>query len=259
MDFLVQKSSLKILLIGESCLDEYRYGVCKRLSPEAPIPVFSFNSVTSKVGMAANVLQNLHSFNLNVDFLSNDYNKIIKRRFIDEKSKHQLLREDIEEYILPLDIKEDLDYDFIIISDYDKGLISDEFISNIVNKYDGNIFVDTKRKNISFYENCFIKINKNELFENFLFPKNSKIIITDGENGSIYNENKYPAPKVNVFDVVGAGDVFIACFSVSYYITKDIDFSIIFANKMASESVKHIGIYKINQQDIYGVINEIRS
>ena len=34
-----RQKSLKILLIGESCLDEYHYGECRRLSPEAPVPV----------------------------------------------------------------------------------------------------------------------------------------------------------------------------------------------------------------------------
>jgi D-beta-D-heptose 7-phosphate kinase/D-beta-D-heptose 1-phosphate adenosyltransferase len=249
---------MKVLLIGESCIDEYRYGSCNRLSPEAPVPIFSFSKIDIKRGMAANVLQNLNAFDLNVDFLSNDSNKIIKRRFVDEKTKHQLLREDIDGDISPAEIFKQLDYDFIVISDYDKGFISNELIKYVVNHYRGNIFVDTKRKNISYYENCFIKINKNELSENFIPPKDSKIIVTDGENGSFFENKHYPAEKVDVFDVVGAGDVFIACLSLCYQITDDINFSILFSNKMASESVKHSGIYKITKSDINKVINEIR-
>jgi len=256
-NFLQQKSSMKVLLIGESCIDEYRYGSCDRLSPEAPVHIFSFNKIDIKKGMAANVLQNLNSFNLDVDFLSNDSNKIIKRRFVDEKTKHQLLREDIDGDISPAEIFKQLDYDFIVISDYNKGFISDELIGYIVNHYRGNIFVDTKRKNFSLYENCFIKINKNELSKDFISPKDSKIIITDGENGSFFEDQHYPAKKVDVFDVVGAGDVFIACLSLCYQITNDMHFSILFSNKMASESVKHSGIYKVTKLDIHKVINEI--
>jgi D-beta-D-heptose 7-phosphate kinase/D-beta-D-heptose 1-phosphate adenosyltransferase len=248
---------MKVLLIGESSLDEYRYGYCKRLSPEAPVPIMTFDRLESKVGMAANVYKNIKIFNIDIDFLSNDCNKIVKRRFIDEKSKCQLLREDVEENLTPLNFQKNFNYDFIIISDYDKGLINNSFIENIINNYKGNIFVDTKRKDISVYKNCFIKINKNEFINMNLNPENSKIIITDGDNGSYYEGKNYPAPKVDVFDVTGAGDVFIACFSISYQVTKDMDFSIIFANNMASESVKHSGIYTINKNDIDKVINEI--
>ena len=34
-----QQKSWKVLLIGDHCLDVYHYGVCERLSPEAPVPI----------------------------------------------------------------------------------------------------------------------------------------------------------------------------------------------------------------------------
>ena len=50
---------VKILVIGELCIDEFIYGEVKRLSPEAPVPVFNPVEKTSNRGMAGNVVSNL--------------------------------------------------------------------------------------------------------------------------------------------------------------------------------------------------------
>ena len=47
--FLIESEStqqlkpLNILLIGESCQDEYHYGECNRISPEAPVPIMDYS------------------------------------------------------------------------------------------------------------------------------------------------------------------------------------------------------------------------
>ena len=38
-----QQQQFKVLLIGDSCTDEYVYGTCDRLNPEAPVPILNFN------------------------------------------------------------------------------------------------------------------------------------------------------------------------------------------------------------------------
>ena len=53
----------KILLIGDSCVDEYFYGSVDRLSPEAPVPILKINQGRKEDGMAANVYNNLLAFN----------------------------------------------------------------------------------------------------------------------------------------------------------------------------------------------------
>ena len=57
-----QLTSLKILIIGESCLDEYRLGSVTRISPEAPVPVIQFKELNTVEGMAANVKNNVKAF-----------------------------------------------------------------------------------------------------------------------------------------------------------------------------------------------------
>jgi D-beta-D-heptose 7-phosphate kinase/D-beta-D-heptose 1-phosphate adenosyltransferase len=90
----------------------------------------------------------------------------------------------------------------------------------------------------------FIKINDYEYkrSENFI-DKNitSKIIHTMGSNGCQYNGINYSVDKVEVKDVSGAGDTFLAGLVVKYYETKDINQSINFANKCASKVVRQKG------------------
>ena len=40
---------MKLLVIGESCLDVYQYGDSVRLCPEAPVPVFNSNNASAFV------------------------------------------------------------------------------------------------------------------------------------------------------------------------------------------------------------------
>jgi len=59
-----------VLLIGDSCTDEWVYGSCDRLSPEGPIPVLKYTEKQSAPGMAANVNENLKSLGITVNFLN---------------------------------------------------------------------------------------------------------------------------------------------------------------------------------------------
>ena len=93
--------SFRILLCGDDCVDIYQYGHVERLSPEAPVPVMKFSKLETKAGMAANVCLNLQSFGINITFLTNP-EKLVKTRFIDEKSNQQILRVDNEEKVKPL-------------------------------------------------------------------------------------------------------------------------------------------------------------
>jgi pentose-5-phosphate-3-epimerase len=65
LNTLLQKP-LKVLLLGETCRDEYHFGHVNRISPEAPVPVFDLQSCETKFGMANNVKNNLESFGCKV-------------------------------------------------------------------------------------------------------------------------------------------------------------------------------------------------
>ncbi len=59
----------KILIIGDIIVDEYMWGEVKRISPEAPVPVFDMYDETIGCGGAANVAQNITSIGANAELI----------------------------------------------------------------------------------------------------------------------------------------------------------------------------------------------
>jgi D-glycero-beta-D-manno-heptose-7-phosphate kinase len=51
----------EVLVVGDVGLDEYVLGQVRRISPEAPVPVVEVDSEESRLGLAANVAQNIVS------------------------------------------------------------------------------------------------------------------------------------------------------------------------------------------------------
>ena len=51
----------KILVVGDVGVDEYIMGAVKRISPEAPVPVLEVTEEDKRLGLAANVAQNVSS------------------------------------------------------------------------------------------------------------------------------------------------------------------------------------------------------
>ena len=242
---------MKVLLIGDSCIDKYVYGDAKRLSPEAPVPVLDYVRTDTTEGMAFNVFHNLNSFGIEVHLLTNE-EEIVKTRYIDEKSNQQILRVDEESKIKPFDNEEvDTDYDALVISDYNKGFITQEKLFQISSTFVGPVFIDTKKCSVP--ENAFIKINESEFKKiTHFIPDN--MIITKGGEGTEYQGKLYPAEKVNVFDVVGAGDTFLAALTYGYLKYGSIEEAIPLANKAAAVAVSHRGTYVLTEEDVKKIL-----
>ena len=83
-----QAKSLKVLLMGDGCIDVYHYGECTRLSPEAPVPVFLEINTEKRPGMALNVFLNLRALGLDTEYIT-DRDGIEKHRYIDAVKYHQ--------------------------------------------------------------------------------------------------------------------------------------------------------------------------
>ena len=241
---------MRVLLIGDSCTDVYVYGDVKRLNPEAPVPILEPKREEKTNGMAWNVYNNLLAFDTEVYLLTNQ-EKITKTRYIEEKSNQQILRIDVEEEVKQLDyeMKEE-PYDALVISDYDKGFITQEKLFELVDWFDGPVFVDSKKKVLP--DGCYIKVNdiEYETLEN----KSDKVIISRGGKGTEYKGKLYPAEKVNVFDVVGAGDTFLAALTYGYLKYGGIEEAIPFANKAAAIAVSHTGTYVLTKEDVNEIL-----
>ena len=241
---------MKVLLLGDSCEDEYIYGNCDRLSPEAPVPVMKLGRVETKSGMAGNVCLNLQAFNLNITFLTNT-EKITKTRFIDEGSNYQILRVDNEERVKPLLVPVSTNsFDAVVISDYDKGYLSTEKIFEIVESSSCPVFIDSKKSILPNRSNCYVKINDKEYSNLDERCHIDNLIITQGSEGCLFNRTLYPAEKVKVRDVVGAGDTFLSALVFGYLRYQDINKAIVLGNKAAAIAVQQPGTYVLSQTDI---------
>lgn len=214
---------MKLLVIGDTLLDEYLYGKVEKISPEAPVPILQYNFKKEKLGGACNVAANirtlsktsphidyfgfasqnivnmLEKFSIKFKGVSVTSNDILqKTRYVSDN--HHLLRLDKgrkykkEEVLVSNKLIKSLeinDYDLIIISDYDKGTFSEDIAEYIFENYKGYIIIDLKKYRtwISDFDlsKTIIKCNEKEFKENkidmFLYSNVMYIIQTLGSQG----------------------------------------------------------------------------
>lgn len=244
-----QHAPFRILLIGDKCTDVYQFGTVDRLSPEAPVPIFVPTHKEEREGMAGNVYANLVNLGCTVDIVCGHPSK--KTRLIDIRSKQQILRIDQDEKSIPVVNVNPDGYDAIVISDYDKGIVSYELVEGLVKSCSLPIFIDTKKKDLRCFNGCYVKINDLEYNTALTLPSNNWLITTKGKNGTLYNGKMYPASNAgDVTDVTGAGDTFLAALAVQYLKTRNIENAIEFANKAAAVTVQHLGVYAPTLEEI---------
>lgn len=247
------------MLIGDSCHDIYHYGEVKRISPEAPIPIFDFKYATKKRGMASNVYDNLKALGADVHIHTNF--KEIKNRYIDIKSKQQLLRvdqqtDDFEFSGIIYDLIDYETYDAIVISDYGKGFFNRSDYEILRENFEGPIFIDTKDNYLDHYEGAIVKINQHEYEKAGPVTKVDNLIVTYGGEQVIWHTKKPDAPqlffppKVEAHDVCGAGDTFLSALAIRYLETSSMKEAIQFAMKAAAVTVKHTGVYSPTREEI---------
>jgi D-beta-D-heptose 7-phosphate kinase/D-beta-D-heptose 1-phosphate adenosyltransferase len=250
--------SLNVLLIGDSCIDEYKIGTVDRLSPEAPVPVIKIVDNYTIPGMAANVDKNLQSLGIEPDFITND-SVIKKTRYIDKRSGQHLLRVDDESDIVPWSGRIHLSpiesYDAIVISDYNKGFLTYEHIENIIKSVTCPVFIDTKKQDLSRFsaDNVYVKINELEYKTSISRP--AQFIVTLGDRGAMFTSpsigaKMFETKRVEVMDVCGCGDTFLASLAYGYLSLGSIESAIIFANVAAGITVQHRGNYAPSYQEI---------
>lgn len=247
-----QQKKFNILVIGDNCVDIYQYGSVERLSPEAPVPVFLYKYEVTKPGMAANVVENLSALDCNVSFLHGSTS--VKTRLIDVKSKQHILRLDNDNQSDALTLETAIPdiYDAVVISDYDKGTVSYELMEEIIKEFRGPVFIDTKKRDLKRLEGAYVKINALEYSR--IESSCSEMIITRGGDSVRYKTKQYRVPEVEVVDVCGAGDTFLAALTVEFLNTQNMIKAIDFAIAASSKTVQHTGVYSLTKEDI----NEIR-
>ena len=198
-DFL-DFSNYNILIVGDCMLDSYWHGSTKRISPEAPVPVVSINSLEYRAGGAANVAVNISNIGIKTTLVSltgaDDSGKkiqhILKKQFIDcdfvvndkittttktriVSQNQQLLRIDKETHpkanffhlVEQKCFKHIPNVNTVIISDYNKGCLVDcKKIIAYAKKHNKLVIVDPKGNNYyKYYGASIITPNLSEFEE----------------------------------------------------------------------------------------------
>lgn len=253
----------KVLVLGDVITDRYIHGTSSRLSPEAPVPVVTQTSVVESLGGAGLVYNNLKSLGVDVDLFDTAQPPSTKTRIICDN--HYVTRVDddcIADGVSVLNrvlISDFSEYEYVILSDYNKGTLdcAPEIISYI-NSFGCKIIVDPKRHYSEYPGAWLVKPNKKE-FNELEFNKWSGNIVTTNAEGSIHAriDNKtycIPVDHVEVSDVTGAGDCFVAALVYGLICNYDYHTCLNIAATAASTSVKHLGTYILQPADLLDTI-----
>jgi bifunctional ADP-heptose synthase (sugar kinase/adenylyltransferase) len=211
------------------------------------VPVFVPTRKEERAGMVGNVFANLVSLGCSVHIVKGLTSK--KTRLVDSRSRQHILRVDEDVISVPISDVDTTGCDAIVVSDYNKGLVTYELIEKLI-KTKIPVFVDTKKTDLSRLEGAWVKINELEFSK--IKSDCSGLIVTKGSEGAeiVYQNYKSPAPVVEVVDVTGAGDTFLAVLTFKYLETHDIKTAVDFAIRAAAITVQHFGCYAPSLSEI---------
>lgn len=300
-------SEKKVAVIGDLMLDQYTFGDVTRVSPEAPIQVVKKTGESLTLGGAANVANNLASLGARpvlcgvvgddaqgealMDLLSKKgidgsgvfvHDKkptIVKHRVV--SGGHQLLRVDEEDdshfdadtekkifsKIEPAIKKSDI----VVLSDYAKGIFSENLTSQIISLAKANgkkVLADLKPQNKNFFVGVDLAVpNHKEAMEMtgarsaeesgpaLVRHFGSDVIVKRGGEGmTVFGKDKkqthVPAKKIKVFDVSGAGDTVMAVLALGLSSGMDLETSAVLANAAGGVVVQKPGTATLTAEEL---------
>lgn len=252
------QKKFRVLLVGDDCVDVYRYGSVVRISPEAPVPVFEFAREESRPGMASNVKANLEALGCAVDFFTCKPSR--KIRLIDQRSYQHVLRidEDAHSPAIRIDTQLQGVYDAIVVSDYGKGTVDYDTVARLEHEFSGPIFIDTKKTDLARFTHSTVKINEPEYQHCKSLPAN--LVVTLGAQGAMWchdhQQVSYPAAAVPVNDVCGAGDTFLAALTYEFLCSENMPQAIRFAIAAGAVTVGHLGVYAPTLEEINAIAGQ---
>ncbi len=312
----------RILVIGDAMLDRYIFGDVSRISPEAPIPVFKEKGQTRmSPGGAANVAVNLSAIGIKTSLCAvvgsdpdgEELKKLLSENKVDISLIHedrervttrklrymgpnnqQMLRVDSEDdTAIPVKDCEELlhllsdridQFDLILISDYAKGVLTDDLTQSVIALAKGKgipVFVDVKGKSLEKYKGAtLLKPNRKELHDLTGLPVDTKddaftaavslcenaggsyVLATLGADGmmlvgaeGLISSIKSVANEI--FDVTGAGDTSVAYLAAEYAVGETIETAMMVSNVAAGIQVSRVGTCVIDPHDVYAMIRKM--
>ena len=250
---------MKVLVIGDVIIDKYIYGTSERLSPEAPVPVVKHLREVETLGGAGLVYKNLKSLGVDVTLFDTEQPRSIKTRVICDG--HYVTRIDDDKHAnsaAVLDAVQATDftkYDYVILSDYNKGVLDESLdIIEHLNAFGCKVIVDPKEHANHYINAWLIKPNYSEFTKFGFISWQGNIITTNAGNNIVATidntDYDIPVEAVEVSDVTGAGDCFLAAFV--YGLTKQYNHKhcLELAVRGSREAVKHVGTHLLTVTDI---------
>lgn len=306
---------LKIIVIGDIMLDRFITGNVSRISPEAPVPVLRVNDESFSIGGAGNVAMNLIKLGATVKMfgvIGDDYNghklsELLRQTRIDSddllfdpgritttktriiSKNQQIVRIDhelntpIPDLIRKRIVKALIDSvnkfkpDGIILSDYDKGMITKELCKETMRHPRlRNIFfaVDPKGRDFVKYRGasvitpnrseaedvCGFKIDTDAAAKRAIQHLNrltgiGNIIITRGSKGISYRVKGGKTKTLQshareIFDVTGAGDTVVSVLTLSYLSSESWETSVRMANAAGGIVVGRVGTASVTPAEL---------
>ncbi|MEN8134404.1 MAG: D-glycero-beta-D-manno-heptose-7-phosphate kinase [Thermodesulfobacteriota bacterium] len=308
-----------ILVIGDIIIDHFIWGSVSRISPEAPVPVVNVTRENLLLGGAANVLNNIYALGGKaticgligqdimgdhllglLDELGSPTDGIIrsgnrpttkKTRIIaqhqqvvrfDREKTGELQQENFAKLLSFID-NNISSFQAVIISDYNKGIISENLMSSLMARLKTRpnipVIVDPKPKNIERFSGATLLTPNSheaelmsgvEISDEESLAKAAQIIqdklkadallITRGEAGmALFEQGQKPflIPTVakEVFDVTGAGDTVIASLALARAAGLSFEEAAMVANQAAGIVVGKLGTATTSQEEIIGTLS----
>ena len=309
----------RIMVIGDIMIDHFIWGSVNRISPEAPVPVVKVTNESFHLGGSANVVHNIHALGGKVYTagvtgndemgrkIAHDLRALgistggiiaihgrpttVKTRII--AHNQQVVRLDREE-VSPLnkDIKKRIiayckkilsDIHAVILSDYDKGLLSRELVEEIIalcKKDKKPVIVDPKVEHIDIYKGVtMITPNQKEASEvsgiKILTDEDAfraasllqkkigceSVLITRGEQGMTLVEKNgsfahIPTLATEVYDVTGAGDTVVSALTLALATGASKRVAALIANYAAEIVIKKVGTASVEKEELKKAIQK---
>jgi D-beta-D-heptose 7-phosphate kinase/D-beta-D-heptose 1-phosphate adenosyltransferase len=311
-----------LIVLGDLMLDEFIWGEVRRISPEAPVPVVEVRRETLQLGGAGNVVTNLLALGaeaIPIGILGEDEaGRRMRALFADEgasvdglltvpdrpttrktrivahsqqmvradREDRSLISEAIERQILALYLAALPSADAVILSDYDKGLLTPALLQSAIRaaRAAGKpICLDPKIRHFSHYRLVDV-VTPNQLEAErasgieitdpaSLLQAASRIrdlldcrhvLITRGELGmSLFDAggtiSHIPTTAREVYDVTGAGDTVIATLTLALAAGAPLLDAAILANLAAGVVVGKVGTAAVSQDELRATLRRFSS
>ena len=297
----------RVLVVGDIMLDRYWYGPTQRISPEAPVPVVKIQQDEDRPGGAANVALNIASLNgqvtlagitgedeaaktlenhlsamkIDCQFIQSPLHPTITKLRVMSRNQ-QLLRLDFEESFADADKQPLIErtkalvaqHDLLLLSDYDKGTLSEVQALIKVAKAQGiPVLVDPKGSDFSKYRGAtLITPNLSEFeavvghckTEAEIVSKGQALLkeldltamlVTRSEQGMTllrhdHEEFHLPTQAREVYDVTGAGDTVIATLALAIAANAEFTQASALANIAAGIVVGKLGTSTVSETEL---------